>query len=176
MRALRLCSSASVRSPLRPRAGHCCWQQPRRLLGTSARAAPACTPHLIVGTYSIDTGYATGHAPGAYLVRLDATTGALDLASAVTAPSIGTNPAYAAYCAAKRTVYFTNEVVDGVIKAFALGDDGTLTFVNEMPSGGEGPCFIAVGPGDEGNVYCGTCRSRQRSVARRQRYFDSRVA
>lgn len=171
MRAVRLCSSASVVAvtrPLRPRRH--CWQLPRRLAGTSVRAT--ATPHLIVGTYSIDTGYATGHAPGAYLVRLDTTTGALDLASAVTAPTIGTNPAYAAYCAAKRTVYFTNEVVDGVIKAFAVGDDGTLTFVNEMPSGGEGPCFIAVGPGDEGNVYCGKRQSRH-SVARHQHYVGS---
>ena len=42
-----------------------------------------------------------------------------------------------------------------MIKAFALDEDGEFTFVNEMPSGGEGPCFIAVG--GEGNVYCGKC-------------------
>ena len=109
----------------------------------------------MVGTYSIDTGYATGHAPTAYLLRLDTDTGSLQQVSAAAEGSIGLNPAYAAHCAAKRTVYFTNELVEGVVKAFALGEDGELTFVNEMPSGGQGPCFIAVGPGDEGSVYCG---------------------
>ena len=115
----------------------------------------AAGPHLVVGTYSIDTGYANGHAPTAYLLRLDTRTGALQKVSGATESRIGVNPAYAAHCAAKQTVYFTNEVVDGVIKAFALDEDGEFTFVNEMPSGGEGPCFIAVG--GEGNVYCGKC-------------------
>ena len=65
----------------------------------------AAGPHLVVGTYSIDTSYANGHAPTAYLLRLDTRTGALQKVSGATESRIGVNPAYAAHCAAKQTVY-----------------------------------------------------------------------
>ena len=157
MLAQRRLAALALRAP---RAVSSCGR--RRCLAT---APPS--PHLIIGTYSIDTGYATGHAPGAYIAALDAATGALTLVGSATGPDIGTNPAYAAHCSAKNAVYFTNEVVDGVIKAYSLSEDGALRFTNEMPSGGEGPCFIAVAPGDEGNVYCGTtvCLSRVLAIA-----------
>lgn len=35
--------------------------------------------HLLVGTYTEHTGYATGHAPGAYLAKLDLATGEMEL-------------------------------------------------------------------------------------------------
>jgi hypothetical protein len=159
MLAQRRLAALALRAP---RAVSSCGR--RRCLAT---APPSPSPHLIIGTYSIDTGYATGHAHGAYIAALDAATGALTLVGSATGPDIGTNPAYAAHCSAKNAVYFTNEVVDGVIKAYSLSEDGALRFTNEMPSGGEGPCFIAVAPGDEGNVYCGTtvCLSRVLAIA-----------
>ena len=74
------------------------------------------------------------------------------LLSTVTS-SIGINPAYAAHSPERSAVYITNEVVEGVVKAFSCcPETKRLTYLNEQPCGGEGPCFLAIGPGPL--VYC----------------------
>ena len=130
--------------------------QSRRRLSTAA------TPHVVIGTYTIDTGYARGHAPGAYIAALDPATGALSVVDTVTS-SIGTNPAYAAHSPERSAVFFTNEVVEGVVKAYSCcPETKRLTYLNEQPCGGEGPCFLAIGQG--GLVFCANYFSGELTV------------
>lgn len=121
---------------------------------------------LIVGTYTEHTGYTTGHAPGAYLVQLNPADGSMSLLSTIT-EGIGTNPTFAAYNPTTSTAYFTNEVVEGMVKAFSLvrgsgGAASSLTLLNEQESGGEGPCFLEVGPA--GNIFCANYFSGELTV------------
>ena len=125
---------------------------PRHAQPLRRLSAATTSPHVVIGTYTIDTGYARGHAPGAYLAALDSATGALSIVDTVTS-SIGINPAYAAHSPERSAVYITNEVVEGVVKAFSCcPETKRLTYLNEQPCGGEGPCFLAIGPGPL--VYC----------------------
>ena len=53
----------------------------------------------------------------------------------------GTNPTYAAFDAASKTAYFTNEnLEDGFIKSFRLSAAGKLTALNSVPVDGNHPC------------------------------------
>src|SRR5262249_40656244 len=59
-----------------------------------------------------------------------------------------TNPSFLAIHPNRKFLYAVGEITgkkDGAIKAFALdAKTGTLTFLNEQSSGGNGPCHVVV--------------------------------
>ena len=98
---------------------------------------------IYVGTYTEGT-----KSEGIYLVRMDPRTGRLQRVGSVSA---GANPSFLAMHPAGRALYAVNEVdtyrgkPSGAVSAFAIaGDSGSLTRINEQPSGGAGPCFVSV--------------------------------
>lgn len=102
---------------------------------------------VYVGTY---TGK---ESKGIYLTELDPKTGSL------TEPRLAaetTSPAFLAVHPSKRFLYAVNEVPKfqdretGSVSAFSIASDGTLTLLNQQPSGGGGPCHLDVGSGGSG--------------------------
>jgi len=93
--------------------------------------------HIYVGTYT------RGESRGIYLCRLDAGTGEL------TAPEpVGEaeNPSFLALDPAGRFLYAASEAADSAAVAFAVGEDGHLTRLNEQPSHGSYLCHLALHP------------------------------
>lgn len=90
--------------------------------------------YLVVGTYT------TGKSEGIYVYRFNSDDGSFRQVSVAT--GIG-NPSYLAV-AGSRYVYAVSEGQDGgQIAAFSF-ENGVLTKLNEQPSGGVGPCYVAV--------------------------------
>lgn len=143
-----------------PSAGVLSWL--KTLLGSGRDAAAdsdtsAAGPTVLIGTYTdgspvvMEDGrsirFSTGHAPGGFVARLDPRTGALTVVDTVT-KNIGANPAYTAHNPAANAVYFTNETGGGCVKAFSVDQQtGTLSYLNELLTGGDAPCFISLAPG-----------------------------
>lgn len=104
---------------------------------------------LIIGTYTERTPHVDGGAQGILSCRLDGTTlGPLRLL----APAA--NPSYLALTADGGRLYAVHETgaFDGVpgggVSAFARDPaSGELTLLNSLPSGGGGPCHLALAPG-----------------------------
>ena len=98
--------------------------------------------------------FTTGHAPGAYVLAVDPTTGRLVVVDTVT-DQIGENPSYVVHNPATRAVYYTSEPGGiGVVKAYtvekdwnrAAGKHAKLKYLNELETAGAAPCFLEVGP------------------------------
>jgi 6-phosphogluconolactonase len=97
---------------------------------------------LFVGTY---TG--TG-SKGIYTYSFNTETGALTLASTTDSGTVA-NPSYLALAPNGRFLYAVNETggaQPGAISAFSVGDKGKLSFINQTPTGGDHPCFVAIHP------------------------------
>ena len=156
----QLCPSSA--GDLRSSAG---FQQPvLATVGNASAHAPGA-PHILVGTYTsgepvtMEDGstisFTSGHADGAFLLRVDPSTGALWLADTVS-EGIGENPSYALHSADTDTCYFTSEPGGvGMVKAFRVArEDGgrKLRFLNERATNGGAPCFLALTP--RGVVLC----------------------
>jgi 6-phosphogluconolactonase (cycloisomerase 2 family) len=118
---------------------------------------PRPGPTVLVGTYTdgspvvMEDGssirFSTGHAPGGFILSLDPATGSLTIVDTVS-DRIGSNPAYTAHDPATNTVYFTNETEGGCVKAYSVDSEtGELTYINELPTGGDAPCFLTLAPG-----------------------------
>jgi 6-phosphogluconolactonase len=105
-----------------------------------------------VGTYTVDDGKPT-NSKGIYASGFDSATGettSLGLAAE------GTNPSFVAVAPNGHFLYAVNEVGNfkgpnsGGVSAFSIDRDkngrasGKLTFLNEVPSRGAGPCYIIV--------------------------------
>jgi 6-phosphogluconolactonase len=84
---------------------------------------------------------------GIYLFSLDASSGKLTskgLAGEVASPS------FLAVHPSRRYLYAAGEVdtfkgkKSGAVSAFSIGQDGRLALLNQQPSGGSGPCFVAI--------------------------------
>jgi 6-phosphogluconolactonase len=114
------------------------------LLGAAltGQAALGETFRVYVGTY---TG---GESKGIYRLDFDTSTGALSnrqLAAEVASPSfLATDPT-------RRFLFAVNEVMEsdgkktGAVTAFAIDPaTGVLTLLNHQPSGGPGPCHLAI--------------------------------
>jgi 6-phosphogluconolactonase len=110
---------------------------------TSTEALAAGTPLLVyIGTY---TG---AKSKGIYVSRLDAATGKLsppELAAETKSPS------FLAVHPNRRFLYVAGEMSDfagkkaGAVSAFSIdAKTGKLTLLNQQPSGGTGPCHLAV--------------------------------
>jgi 6-phosphogluconolactonase len=97
---------------------------------------------LYVGTYTEGD-----NADGIFLVRMDPQSGELQRVGAVKA---GANPSFLAIHPNGRVLYAVNEVTElngkatGAVSAFAIGDTGSLTKLNEQPSQGGAPCYVSV--------------------------------
>jgi 6-phosphogluconolactonase len=109
----------------------------------SASAASAQNaPQVYIGTYT------SGTSKGIYLSRFDSTTGKL---SAPELAAESTNPSFIAVHPNGRWLYAAGEVSsfggkpEGVISAFQIVEGtGRLDLINQQPSGGAGPCHLAL--------------------------------
>ena len=97
---------------------------------------------VYIGTYT------QGKSEGIYVYRLDPSTGALEHAS--TAAGVD-NPSYLAIDPRQRYLYAVNEVSEfegkssGAVRAFSIDSEtGALTYLNQQPTGGPGPCHLSV--------------------------------
>lgn len=124
------------------------------MLSASAWAAaedgPGGTPSptsdrwwVYLGTYTHKTSQ------GIYLAELDLRAGTLRL-KGLAAPL--TNPSFLAIHPTGRWIYAVGEMANfqgkkqGAVSALAVQPDGTLQQLNQQPSGGTGPCHLAVDP------------------------------
>jgi 6-phosphogluconolactonase len=87
--------------------------------------------------------YVSGYAPTISCFVFDPTTGGLTASSS--SPG-GTNPSFLAWAPDHRTLYALNESgKEGRVRAFRVNPaDGALTPLSDAPSGGGGPCHLAV--------------------------------
>jgi 6-phosphogluconolactonase (cycloisomerase 2 family) len=130
------------------------------LTGTQARAEPKGAGPLVayVGTFSSplrDTpptqiDLPPGNGRGIHLFRVDRTTGVMTPAGV---HEMGTSPSHLAVNADGTRLYSANETdragkdKEGTVSAFAIGrDDGKLTLLNTVSSGGAGPTYISIHP------------------------------
>lgn len=122
----------------------------REFLGTTAAAGfaafetmSAADPLVYVGTYTENT-----QSKGIHLLRMNPQSGALRPDGPVTP---ATNPSFLAVHPNGRFLYAVNEVTEfggqksGAVSAF-LREPGTggLTLLNQQPSRGGAPCYVAV--------------------------------
>ena len=103
-------------------------------------ADPAVVP-VYIGTYT------SGDSEGIYLYEFNTETGVLRQAG-LAAPL--TNPSFLAFHPTGRWLYAVSEVAQfeggstGSVAAFEVNDDGTLELLNQVASGGGGPCHLVV--------------------------------
>jgi len=120
----------------------------------SMTAAHAGTPKDAQGerNFLVHIGtYTGGKSQGIYVCRFDASTGALgepELAAAIQSPS------FLALGPQGRFLYAVNEIGNfagtssGAVSAFSVDSrTGKLTLLNQVSSGGNGPCHVVVDPG-----------------------------
>ncbi len=101
------------------------------------------------GSYLVYVGTYTGaESKGIYVFRFDTSTGK---AGAMELAADTTNPSFVAIDPTHRFLYAANEIADyqgqksGGVSAFAIdGKSGKLTFLNEVPSSGAGPCYVSL--------------------------------
>ena len=114
--------------------------------------AHAATERAYIGTYTPEPGSSQtqSHGEGIYLVNLDTTTGALSNLRLVAKTK---SPSWITLSPDGSTLYAGNEVSDfsgsksGSVTAFAVNkDNGNLTLLNTVSSGGAGPAYVAVEP------------------------------
>ena len=112
----------------------------------------AATERAYIGTYTAKPGStrSQNHGEGIYLVQFDTATGALSNPRLVAKTA---SPSWIALSPNGKILYAGNEVSNfngienGSVTAFAVNkDDGDLTMLNAVGSGGAGPAYIAVDP------------------------------
>jgi 6-phosphogluconolactonase len=92
--------------------------------------------YLFIGTY---TG--TG-SKGIYVYQFDSQTGSL---TAVSQTDSVSNPSFLAVHPSGKYLYACNEDQPGAVSAFAFDRrTGRLTFINQQPTGGDHPAYVAV--------------------------------
>ena len=100
--------------------------------------------YLLVGTYT------SGKSEGIYVYHFNNDTGDFDSVSMVKT----VNPSFLAASPNGKFVYAVNELSDkgngGKVSAFSFNkQNGQLTFVNQQPSHGDDPCYVAVDKTDK---------------------------
>jgi len=121
------------------------------LLGPPALAASAPQEErpASVGKYIAYVGTYTGpHSKGIYAFRFDASKGEL---TSLGLMAESTNPSFLAVDPRGRFLYAANEISNyegqksGGVSALAIDrKTGKLAFLNEVPSGGAGPCYVTL--------------------------------
>jgi 6-phosphogluconolactonase len=102
-----------------------------------AFAGNAQNSHLLVGTYT------RGKSEGIYVYNFNSNTGDFALESKIKSP----DPSYLAVSPNHKFVYAVNEGAGDKSNVTAFGfnrQSGELSLVNQQPSGGDNPCFVAV--------------------------------
>ena len=94
--------------------------------------------HFYIGDY---TG--PGRGEGIYESTLDTDTGKL---GPVTLEVKADGPGYLALSPDGSRLYAVTSNGGGSVSAYAIGKDGSLTFLNQVPSDGSGPCYVSVDP------------------------------
>ncbi len=99
---------------------------------------------VYIGTYT----EGDSSSEGVYVSKLDETSGALS--EPVLAASV-VNPSFVAIHPTRPLLYAVSEVFSGGpdtvgVIAFSIKEDGTLSKLNERPSGGAGACHVSVDP------------------------------
>ncbi|WP_083737865.1 lactonase family protein [Amycolatopsis keratiniphila] len=94
---------------------------------------------LIVGSYTAATD---GHGEGIGTFRRDARTGELTPAGSLALDS----PSWLTPHPTLPVLYAVNETTEGAITAVAVAEDGTLSVLNTLPTGGADPCHLSVTP------------------------------
>jgi 6-phosphogluconolactonase len=107
-----------------------------------------------------------GKGEGIYRYRLSLSSGALEFLGATTGVI---NPSFLAFHSQRRYLYAVNQAVTlgnrpgGAVSAFALDPmTGNLTFLNQQPSHGAGPCYVSV---DQTDRYVLVANYRSGSIA-----------
>lgn len=97
---------------------------------------------VYIGTYT------SGDSDGIYIYQLDLSKGTLEYVSM--APGVD-NPSFLAIDSQQRFLYAVNEISEfngktsGAVSAFSINSKtGTLSFLNQQPTGGPGPCHLGV--------------------------------
>jgi 6-phosphogluconolactonase len=97
---------------------------------------------VLIGTYT------QGKSKGIYSFRFDSSSGQL---TPIGLAAEATNPSFLAIHPNRKYVYAVSEIDNfngkrtGAVSAFTLDrDSGKLTFLNQVPSQGDGPCFVSV--------------------------------
>ncbi|USR59590.1 lactonase family protein [Lelliottia amnigena] len=103
------------------------------LLATAAVAQPQ---YAWVGTYN-------PNGEGLYRFTVDPQTGALDHK---TRASTLANAAQLTVSHDGKTLYLASEVDQGVVQALRIGDNGELSALNQVASGGAGPVYLSLTP------------------------------
>ena len=105
-------------------------------LSMLATAAVAQTQYAWVGTYN-------PNGEGLYRFTVDPQTGALNDKTLV---SKLPNAAQLTVSHDGKTLYLASEVEQGVVQALRIGDNGTLSELNQVASGGAGPVYLSLTP------------------------------
>lgn len=95
--------------------------------------------NLLIGTYT-----APGKSEGIYVYEFDASSGKLVYKNKVAGLN---NPSYLTISKDEKNVYAVNEAGQGKssVSSFSFNkQSGALTLLNQQPSGGDGPCYVAV--------------------------------
>ncbi len=94
---------------------------------------------IFVGTY---TAASDGKGEGIGTYWRDGQTGELTPAGSLALDS----PSWLTPHPTLPVLYAANETTEGAITALAVGDDGSLTALNTLPTGGAHPCHLAITP------------------------------
>ena len=98
-------------------------------------ASPVC--NLLVGTYT-----SSDKSQGIYVYSFNTETGEFTYKAEATGIK---NPSYLAVTRDRKHVYSVSEGDQGTISSFSFNAvTGKLTFLNNAPSGGTGPCYVSV--------------------------------
>jgi 6-phosphogluconolactonase len=90
---------------------------------------------LYVGTYT------DGDSEGIYQFQFNIETGKLSDKQLVAATE---NPSYLINSLDKKYIYAVNEIENGTLTSYKVGDDGYLTSLNNVSSHGAHPCHLAI--------------------------------
>ena len=97
---------------------------------------------VYIGTYT------SGKSEGIYVYRMEKSTGALEFVSKATGVD---NPTFLAIHPQQRYLYAVNEIgefagkLSGAVSAFSIDPQtGELTYLNQQPTHGPGPCHLSV--------------------------------
>jgi 6-phosphogluconolactonase len=109
---------------------------PLALLCTLAATSLAADATFYLGTYTRG-----GKSKGIYVGKLDTATGKL---GAIELGAETSNPSFLALSPNAKNLYAVAEGSEGGVAAFAVGADGKLTRLNDLPAGGAGTCHVWV--------------------------------
>lgn len=90
---------------------------------------------LYVGTYT------DGDSEGIYQFQFNTETGELSEKQLATTAE---NPSFITYSPNKKHIYAVNETESGMLSAFTINDDKTLSLINKVSANGAHPCHVSL--------------------------------